>query len=83
MKANVIVKRSIPILQIPVLEMDVLLSKPKTNIYGVPVYFDERRRVWPKPFEGIDVKFEDDVGVGIKSITINYDGFASTAVVER
>jgi hypothetical protein len=43
--------------KVTVLDMDILLSHAQKDIVGVPIYFDEQERVWPKPGLGVEVVF--------------------------
>lgn len=49
--------------RVSLLEMAELLDTEtvlgKSAVFGVPVYFDSSKRVWPRAAEGIAVVFEE------------------------
>lgn len=62
MKASFTLNEAVyPLTQIEERDMDSRLSDKQTkDLAGYPFYFDARKRLWPKPTDGLLVVFTDD-----------------------
>jgi hypothetical protein len=59
MKVRATIKKYITMWQLSERDMDQLLSNPETkDITGVPVWYDQNRRFWPKPQAHIVIEWD-------------------------